>query len=263
MNDCNVNKIWAATCQNQQNECEPSEDSDHPQPSLIRVFAVCTKKAWVLNYPLSAKRRLWSDWADAQADLSLRWAHSHFVGFVISRLILYCHSYNCKMYAWHCGPVAFIYLINSSLSVLSRLSLKRKVCLRALFPSTFSDRTKCTTWAYSIYTCNIHVSPCLRDISSWYYWKIVGFDVRPELYQHYLQMSRSTTHPTKSYFRPAKISPHIRAWSDSWLGTLWVAKDAKFLQAYSEVVDVQVDLSVCWADGSSWADGFVVLQLKC
>ena len=28
----------------------------------------------------------WSDWADAQADLSLRW-RSHFVGFVMSRLI--------------------------------------------------------------------------------------------------------------------------------------------------------------------------------
>ena len=28
-----------------------------------------------------------SDWADAQADLSLRWAHSHIVGFVMLRLI--------------------------------------------------------------------------------------------------------------------------------------------------------------------------------
>ena len=28
----------------------------------------------------------WSDWADAQADLSLRWAHNHFVGFVMSWL---------------------------------------------------------------------------------------------------------------------------------------------------------------------------------
>ena len=27
-----------------------------------------------------------SDWADAQADLSLRWAHTHFVSFVMSRL---------------------------------------------------------------------------------------------------------------------------------------------------------------------------------
>ena len=31
-------------------------------------------------------RENWSDWADAQADLSLRWAHSHFVGFVKRRL---------------------------------------------------------------------------------------------------------------------------------------------------------------------------------
>ena len=84
--------IWATTWQNQQNECAPSEDSDQPwhPPSLIRVFAVRMKKAQVLSYPLSAQRRLWSDWADAQADLSLRWAHSHFVGFVMRRLICPC-----------------------------------------------------------------------------------------------------------------------------------------------------------------------------
>ena len=46
------------------------------------------KKAWFLSYPLSAQWRLWSDWADAQADLSLRWAHNHFVGFVMRRLKL-------------------------------------------------------------------------------------------------------------------------------------------------------------------------------
>ena len=52
------------------------------------VFAVRMKKAWVLSYPLSAQRRLWSDWADAQADPSLRWAHTHFVGFVTRWLII-------------------------------------------------------------------------------------------------------------------------------------------------------------------------------
>ena len=80
--------IWAATWQNKQSECALSEDSDQPgrPPSLIRVFAVRMKKPWVHSYPLSAQRRLWSDWADAQADLSLRWAHTHFVGFVTSRL---------------------------------------------------------------------------------------------------------------------------------------------------------------------------------
>ena len=40
--------------------CAPSIDSDQPgqPPSLIRVFAVRMKKAWVLSYPLSAQRRL-------------------------------------------------------------------------------------------------------------------------------------------------------------------------------------------------------------
>ena len=63
--------------------CAPSEGSDqhgHP-PSLILVFAVRMKKALVLTYPLSAQWRLWSDWANGQADLSLRWAPYHFVGF--------------------------------------------------------------------------------------------------------------------------------------------------------------------------------------
>ena len=36
---------------------------------------------------MSARRRLWSDGANAQDDLSLRWAHSHIVGFVMRRLI--------------------------------------------------------------------------------------------------------------------------------------------------------------------------------
>ena len=57
----------------------------HP-PRLIRAFAVRIKKAWVLSYPLSAQRRLRSDWVDVQADLSLRWAYSHFVGYVVRRL---------------------------------------------------------------------------------------------------------------------------------------------------------------------------------
>ena len=76
---------------------EPPQDKtgkiDYAQP--IRVFAVRMKKARVLSYPLSAQQRLWSDWADAQADLSLRWAHSHFVAFVTMRLTLFFEVY-CK-----------------------------------------------------------------------------------------------------------------------------------------------------------------------
>ena len=83
---------WAGTWQNQQSDYTPSKDSDQPGhlPSLIRVFPVRMKKAWVLSYLLSAQWRRWSDWVDAQADLSLRWAHTHLVGFVMSWLK--CHQ---------------------------------------------------------------------------------------------------------------------------------------------------------------------------
>ena len=59
----------------------PAKDRPGHSPNLIRYFAVRVKKPWVLSYPLSAQRRLWSDWADAQADLSLRWVHMPFLWF--------------------------------------------------------------------------------------------------------------------------------------------------------------------------------------
>ena len=69
-------------------ECEPpydktnkmafalSEDSDQPghPPSLIRVFAVRSMGTWGPNVSSCGQRRLWSDWADSQTDLCLRWA---------------------------------------------------------------------------------------------------------------------------------------------------------------------------------------------
>ena len=45
----------------------------------------------VLSYPLSAQQRLWSDWVDAQADLSLRKAHMPL--------------------CWFCHEVAQMYLL--------------------------------------------------------------------------------------------------------------------------------------------------------
>ena len=105
------------TWQNQQGDSAPSEDSDQPghPPSLIRVFAVRMKKAWVLSYPLSAQRRLWSDWADAQADLSLRWAHSHFIGFVMSRLnSKYCstHLFESTGIIYYCSIFLLVWYLS-------------------------------------------------------------------------------------------------------------------------------------------------------
>ena len=85
---------------NQQNECAPSKDSDQPghPPSLIRVFA-CVQR--VVKDPsfLHEDSENWSDWADAQADLSLRWAHTHFVRFVMSRLKWFWLQ--CQYFRWH------------------------------------------------------------------------------------------------------------------------------------------------------------------
>ena len=121
-----IKNKWAASWQNQQNDCAPSEDSDQPglPHSLIRVFAVRMKKAWVLSYPLSAQRRLWSDWADAQADLSLRWAHSHYTpaNFVCDGV--YCFhvvrpSVRTCVRPWHFGFFLISWKLSDGYSSIS------------------------------------------------------------------------------------------------------------------------------------------------
>ena len=82
----------------------------------IRVFIVRMKKAKVLSYPLSAQRRLWSDWADAQAHLSLHWAHMPFCWF--------CHE-AAQMYCWNllkCTAVTY-----GAFSILSSITIKLKL----------------------------------------------------------------------------------------------------------------------------------------
>ena len=62
--------------QNQQNDVLPVKTQISLGISnLIRVFAVRMKKPWAFSYPMSAQRRLKSDWADAQVGTSLHWAH--------------------------------------------------------------------------------------------------------------------------------------------------------------------------------------------
>ena len=86
--DIFLTELWAASWQT------PTKWHVRPAKTQISlgirpvwsVFPVRLKKAWVLSYPLSVQRRLWSDLADAKADLTLRRAHSHFVGFVMRRL---------------------------------------------------------------------------------------------------------------------------------------------------------------------------------
>ena len=57
------------------------------RPVLIRVFAACMKKHLVLSYPISAQRRLWSEWAEARLIGVFAGCTCHFVGFIIRWLI--------------------------------------------------------------------------------------------------------------------------------------------------------------------------------
>ena len=60
-----------------------------PCDKTNKVSVRPAKTQWVAKDPsfLHADSEDWSDWADAQADLSLCWVHNHIVGFVMRRLI--------------------------------------------------------------------------------------------------------------------------------------------------------------------------------
>ena len=123
------------------------------------VFAVHMKKPWVLSYPLSALRRLWSDWADAQADPSLRWAHSHIVGFVMSRLIL---GWNALMTAWYCNDPKFA-MLSSSFRHISVCSNFRTITVKNSNKTRLNKHPFCVgvnKWLYQK-----HVSVSMKSMS--------------------------------------------------------------------------------------------------
>ena len=113
--------IWAALRRNQQNGmCAQRRLGS---ACLIRVFAFRMKKVWVISYPSSAQRTLWSDCADAQADLSPRWAHMPFC--------LFCHEAAHFNKTWYLG-----------------CSLPRQFCyikLRPLFGQLWPNYVSCLT----------------------------------------------------------------------------------------------------------------------
>ena len=83
--------IWATTRQNHQNGLRAQR--------RLSVFSVRMTHEETLGPQLSmsVKRRLRSDWAGAQADLSLRWAHRSFCWFVMSRLMV-----RIAIFDWMC-----------------------------------------------------------------------------------------------------------------------------------------------------------------
>ena len=127
----------------------------HP-PSPIRVFAVCMKRAWVLSYPLSAQRRL-IDWADAQSDLSLRWAHRHFVGFIMRRLKGLLRSQRCEKQVTSPREPAWISLFFTIIQVSDCFAPRQ-------LNSRWQQDCSCV---FQIYDTFIEFDPHVGNILSW------------------------------------------------------------------------------------------------
>ena len=81
-----LRSAWASAQSDQSLRC-PHSAWASAQSDSLSAFSLGIRPVWSeSSLSTYGQRRLWSDWADAQADLSLRWAHSHIVGFVMSRL---------------------------------------------------------------------------------------------------------------------------------------------------------------------------------
>ena len=103
---------WATTWQNQQSDCVPSEDSDQPGHTQSDQSSLCAQ--WVAKDPsfIHAHNKD-SDQTWRMPRLSLCWAHSHFVGFVMSRLkSWYWRNSADLLHKWFCR--------DSHLSAVSR-----------------------------------------------------------------------------------------------------------------------------------------------
>ena len=87
----------------------PNEDSDQPghPPSLIRVFDVRSVGSLGSSFASGGQRRLWSDWADAQADLCLRWAHRSFCWFCHAVAQFSYRNHFRNHCVWHCNEFAY------------------------------------------------------------------------------------------------------------------------------------------------------------
>ena len=122
-----LNDKWATTWQKQQNDYAPSEHSVQPRhpPSLIRVFAFAVRSMGSEGPKVSScgKRRLWSDWANAQVDLSFRCAHSfcwfcHVAAQILMKTGI--SGLNCWSFRWPRELVSYlIEILTVSLLIVS------------------------------------------------------------------------------------------------------------------------------------------------
>jgi hypothetical protein len=102
--------IWAAPWQNQQNEFATSMDPGPAWASVQSDLGPCCSLSislLVIGF-VSEQHGSWSDYADAQAGLDPCWSKTHYVGFVVTRLIWK----SCALKIWYIFN--FLLLLNFS-----------------------------------------------------------------------------------------------------------------------------------------------------
>ena len=134
--------IWASAWPNLQNGmCAKWRLRSAWASAQWSVFAVCMKKAWVLSYPLSPQQRLWSDWVDAQADLSLSWVHMpfcHALAHILCADYVYCKGLHCaydrKNYMTFSMDILHQPLANICNNILGQYRMRyENICTRLQF----------------------------------------------------------------------------------------------------------------------------------
>ena len=107
--------------------------------------------------PSCGRRRLWSDWADAQADLSLCWARTHFVGFVMRWLLccglsfyISCWFSKCTYGIWKVCFLTILLLGFLSSRSSKHLRLRSDTLLKLQSSHNLFSITFCYQWNYPI-----------------------------------------------------------------------------------------------------------------
>ena len=109
-------------------------------PPVWSVFSVRIKKHWVLCYQLSAKQRLRSDWADAQADLSLCWVHRSFRWFFHATAQFAFLEREPNIWTSRCFKICELQLDKSNKMMCAKRNL------RSAWASAQSDQFLCAQW---------------------------------------------------------------------------------------------------------------------
>ena len=183
--------------------CAPSEDTVQPGhlPSLIRVFTVCMKKAWILDHPLSAYEDFY------QTGRMPRLIESSLGSHVIS-LVLSC-----------CGCIRSCTCTSSGTMSVCMCCLSKQQRLW----QDCEDEQSCPSFC-CLPMWNV---PFLTWAGSIIFYAQIIYEPPHD------KTNNMTVRPAKT-----QISLGIHpVWSESSLCTQWVAKDPSFLHADSEDSD--------------------------